>query len=973
MKSFSLWLSLLLLPLVGFNQDYGFVRITAEDGLPSNECYDLLQDQHGFIWIATDRGLSRYDGQSFKNFSVKDGLLDNLITQLRLDPDGRLWCNNFRRGLTVFDSGRFSSPEWMSFLGEEVSLINDFVLTRDGSVHVGFEYSSDSIQPLVFASVSESGVEKKVRWPADSGHFVLPVIIGDQHIIGYAHGGPHSPLYVRDTDRSTPLNIYPNGMKKHRAAIHREMGLYFASGQTLYHIRDGTVVDSILLEGEILDAIETDSRNRLWVGTAGRGAYVFPNGDLAMPPERALDGKSVTSVMEDRNGDLWFSTLEEGVFYLPYERIRVYEKLDQQKAVTIQKAALGPADLWLAFRHGQLYKIPLDTSVIEFQHAGNYDYIYDMAVDTRGQLILGCGNPERKSGHDPVVKPMEVSSVQVLKDSSLLFSLTNGGLFKERGSESEVKVPAGQELPRIYVMESHPDGSIWLGGLGGLYRFADEQLQSMQGDYDLFSSRVTTIATTLDMTLVGLSGNGLIVVMAEDTLHLHSGNVLFNDFINAVEPWEDYAFIASSGGIDLLDLSRLPQDLHARHLGAEMGLPGNKVNDLLVARDSLWVFSDAGMVIIPLSDILTRQSCAPSVYYPSILVNGKAAQPEALSQLKYDQNNVQIRFQPIHHKNASSVQSFYRLLGSNDSSWQPTNEKLLNLVNLSPGDYRLEMKVTGGFEGGVVHEALKIHVSAPYWQRWYFISGISVLALLAVSLLALWRIRSVQRSARLEAEVVRLTQKSLRAQMNPHFIYNSMNAIQQFIVTHDMNASLHYLGKLGQLMRSVFRNSSEELIPLENEVTSLQCYVELEQARYPGRIQFSSVIDPGLNECLIPPLILQPFIENAIIHGILPREEGGNIKLSAVRHEKFIELKVQDDGIGMEESELIRKRKEAALRNAGHERPRNVSGLKVTRLRIDEHVLKYGMKPHFKALDLKQQGESGTQVSFRLPLLQKDQ
>ena len=153
-----------------------------------------------------------------------------------------------------------------------------------------------------------------------------------------------------------------------------------------------------------------------------------------------------------------------------------------------------------------------------------------------------------------------------------------------------------------------------------------------------------------------------------------------------------------------------------------------------------------------------------------------------------------------------------------------------------------------------------------------------------------------------EQRSVTLEQRLLRSQMNPHFIFNSLASIQNFVVNHKANEASIYLSRFSQLVRNILDNSTEEYVPLQKEIETIRHYLELQQVRYAGQFTYNLMVDEKIDEetMMIPPMLAQPFIENSIEHGIRHKDTTGHIEIRFRLEDNLIRFEVEDDGIGRE-------------------------------------------------------------------------
>jgi sensor histidine kinase YesM len=211
-------------------------------------------------------------------------------------------------------------------------------------------------------------------------------------------------------------------------------------------------------------------------------------------------------------------------------------------------------------------------------------------------------------------------------------------------------------------------------------------------------------------------------------------------------------------------------------------------------------------------------------------------------------------------------------------------------------------------------------------RNYYFMAGLIILMIMFGGMTALY-LR--QNRMRARQKTVELEQKSLRAQMNPHFIFNSLNSIQNFFLKNEDEKANEYLADFGELMRNILDNSNRQRITISEEIKTLELYLSLEELRLEGKFSYEIEIDEQLDvyQLCIPPLIIQPFVENAIWHGILPKKTMGSVKVSLHQvSDNLVQCKIEDDGIGVEKSKTLKQ---------GQQRKRESRGMNITRERLN--------------------------------------
>jgi sensor histidine kinase YesM len=295
------------------------------------------------------------------------------------------------------------------------------------------------------------------------------------------------------------------------------------------------------------------------------------------------------------------------------------------------------------------------------------------------------------------------------------------------------------------------------------------------------------------------------------------------------------------------------------------------------------------------------------------------------------------------------------------------NEGVVNLVSLSPGKYVLQ--VTGSNDSGVMNtkgDLLYITILPPFYQTWWF-RLLVVFGIFAIFyMIQRMRIQRIKREEHLKTEfnkqLAQAETKALRAQMNPHFIFNSLNSINSFVIDQKHEIASDYLIKFSKLIRLILDNSRSDMISIDKELETLKLYVLLESARFDNKFTCTYQVagDVNINSIMIPPMLLQPFVENAIWHGLMQKEGPGTIAIDIKKaDEEYLNISITDDGIGRE------KAAELKSKSATHKS----HGLKVTALRIDMMNKLNSTGAKVEIVDLKdEQGEAtGTRVELIIP------
>lgn len=327
-------------------------------------------------------------------------------------------------------------------------------------------------------------------------------------------------------------------------------------------------------------------------------------------------------------------------------------------------------------------------------------------------------------------------------------------------------------------------------------------------------------------------------------------------------------------------------------------------------------------------------------------------------ELQYNQNFFSIEFGLISYFKDSPVDFQYILEGL-DEDWQKAGKRTyLSYTNLKGGNYTLRIKSENANE-----LAIPIKIDTPYWKTWWFYSLI-ILTIIGLGLLAhLYRLRQIKKQERIKADynkkINQLEIKALRAQMNPHFLFNSLNSIRYYILNEENENASDYITKFSKLLRLILNNSRQNQISLHDELHALEIYIDFEQMRFDNKFTYEINIEPGFNpnDIQIQPLTIQPFVENAIWHGLMPKKEKGHLKVNVSKQKDEIIIVVEDNGIGRQKAKELEK--------SGLEESKSF-GLKITEDRMNLMESIRGKKSDFKIVDLfENKHPAGTKVIIK--------
>lgn len=892
-------------------------QFTFEDGLPSMEVYHVLQDNRGFVWMCTSYGVVRYNGYGFKHFTVKDGLPDNTIFDAFEDKHERIWFTSFSGALSYFDDDTIKSYRYNSQLFGKMP--SSPVILKKGFYVDSLNTVYNSVRNAGLIRVDSLGMAHKTKrrgavevYQVDDKLMVSAVgIRKPDSLFSYVPGFVDS-LSTDDLPDAGFDNSFILAEKwRGKLLILNARNLFVSDGQKWQYKK---LPFQVIWSGVYQD--------RLWLGTRN-GILIFETDDLS-EYEHFLEGKAITSVMQDREGSFWLSTLKSGVYYMPNYAIRYMSAEDDLYYEGVVKLAPdGDGGIWLGYRKGSVSY--LKKGKIRHIHLpiGASEGVLNLHYDASKQILwvvtdLHVFSVDRNYQIDELTthyyKQLSAKEVLAFPDSLVLAS--RSGLLAYK-SDSLYRILDENDRLRERVTQlfyDAPDSILYMSTLSSLWRFKNGLFVDLGAVIPSLQVRVNDmIRLNREWLVLGTNGRGLVFYNTETQviIPVNQDSGLRDEKINCLQAQSDSTlWIGTNNGLHKLHLgdlrrSRFPLSFFSTH----NGLPGQEVKDIVIAHDdSVIVATNRGLVVAA-DSAFKRNEVAPKVYIEEFFVQDHQFPLKRYHQVAHDKSLLRIRYAALSYRKDQGNHYRYRLLGL-DSTWTYTHLREIQFSTLPPGEY--EFQVHACNESGVwSHDpaVLKFEVRGPFYFSWWFLIPSMIVITILFYVLYRIRIKEIERRNQLLNSIQNYKQQILRQQMNPHFIFNTLNSIQYYLLDEDIHASISYLSKFAKLMRMILDNSRETSIPIEDEIRALELYLELEALRFEEKLSYAIIIDPKINtmEWQIPSLLLQPFVENAIKHGLMHKKGPGHVKVELRQEDERIVCRIEDDGVGREQAAKIRK------------------------------------------------------------------
>lgn len=973
-------------------QQYNIKNYSVWDGLAQSQVYDVIEDTQGNIWMATwGGGISKFDGINFHTISKANGLGSNYVESLHRDEE-TIWIGT-KAGLTEYNGKSFKS---YYLLPDSVPVrVHDATTDAQGKVWVATESGLYTFFNSRFEQITDNetwcviAANNDIWYGTDQGLHV----IREGKEVTYTRDDGLSYRKVRalafDMDGNLLVGTYGGGLDKwdgvkftqlYSDAIVHGIELDEAGNIWLATLRNGAIrlnvsdsTASVINETEgiannHIRCVMQDSWGNVWIGSSGGGISKYMGQTFVHYTERnGLADNYVYSVLEDSLGRLWMGTGSKGISRLDssgWTYLNADSGFFNVKSKAIFEDSKG--NIWLGTEGKGIVRYNDSTFRVFTGNDGLSDpWIWKIDEDSKGRIWVATAG----------------GGISILEfDTTDQVTITT--ILKSDGLVSN-------ELRNLHI---DTNDVAWYGsddaGMG--YVRLDSNGLVTQAVPGIESNNIVSIAEdSFGYLWVGTAGDGVSrISIYEKRPEVHrftqeDGLASNGVFLIAFDS-DQNLWVGTEKGIDLISLDIERNISSVKHFGQAEGFVGVETCRNAVELDrngNLWFGTINGLTRY--NPNKQKSNAVP----PKISITGISLFYQQLEQtdyancigawgnqvkdivMPYNQNHLGFEFFGVNHSNPTRVQYQWKLAGY-DEGWTPVNQRTnTNYSNLQPGSYTFMVRSCN--EDGVWNSkpaTISFTILPPYWQTWWFRLAVVAGSILVLVLIFNWRLRAyrakskrIRERLKLEKEMVQLEQKALRLQMNPHFIFNSLNSIQGLITKKDEKSARFFLAKFSKLMRQILENSREATITLEDEMATLENYMALEQFSKGESFDYEILLGEGVHPELIdvPPMMIQPFIENAIIHGLKNIEHKGRIKVRFELAENHLACTITDNGIG---------RKKAAENKAQQEARHKSTALIVTQERLDRLSTEFNHES-LSIIDLEDDTGSslGTKVVIRIP------
>ncbi|WP_047549037.1 two-component regulator propeller domain-containing protein [Psychroserpens sp. Hel_I_66] len=973
--------------------------LTLEDGLPQSQVYAIDQDKKGYVWIGTQGGgLARFDGENFKVFNENSGLVSNYVNAISTQND-TLFIGT-KLGLSVKIKNTFintQTPEINRIYRYENQI---YILTNKGvylvnedlnvtKINVHIELDNNQINDLLFFEdhfwlASQNGLWKiksllnppKNTEKLENGDFKS--IVGfEEKIVASTFNDGTIIFESKDFDNQIlirePLRINNSTLIKDQIWIATQHdGISVIDTKTLFESIALNTSNGLSVPG--VKQIFEDKQGNIWIATSGGGLYkYFQNSFKHFNTETGLNGNRIYAV-HAVNSKVWISNSEAGLIRIDdfgVNDIEIPEAFSEVKIKTITSDNDG--NIWAGSDgRGLLFKGKTIVDSVAVDTLKNTITKIPLEVEKTKVLSTETGFPFDW-----------IRSVHAQNDTIWAATYSSGIVeFAYNPSNDSLRVyntySTAQGIEDLYIKQMVRDNKnrFWYATQNGHLGYLKNGKITHLGNILNQNVAINSIIFKNNTLYLGTAGKGIWwsndenfgsfkkLKGAKNSASQNIYQLIFDD--------QDYLWVGTERGVDKLELDKENVIKDAFFFGRNDGFLGIETCLNAVDKDKnghLWFGALYGLTEYQPTET-NQETEKPTLFLEDVKVEFKSidsldfsiwTNSNKILKLNPDQRQMSFTFKTVDIDHPNGVEYRYKLNSNNWSPWSKANTQDLPELNFGGHDFFVQSRNHRWIESEPLR--FSFFIESPLHKKIWFQGLLIAVAVLVLALLVYQYIKRLKRNnseekKRLELEnhLLTLEQKALRLQMNPHFIFNVLNGIKAMAPTkpEKMNETVN---SFATLLRETLVNSRKDAINLDQEIKTLRHYIEVEKlmAEKPFEYNIDLKLDLDPEEILIPPMLIQPFVENAIRHGILKGPRNGELYILFENTKDILKVTISDNGVGIFSSQQQKPKTD-----------HQSMALTVTKERLESISGKNALE--IKEIELKDGNIGGTTIVFKIPL-----
>ena len=915
----------LLFQICVYGQQYNFKNYSVENGLPYVQVFTIFQDSHGYLWSGGYGGLSKFNGKTFQNYSPKNGLANHYINTIAEDKNHHLIVGTID-GLSIFENNIFRNYTVKDGLPSKN--ITTVCCDYTGKVWIGTKKGLCTFEKgkfKIYGALKSESINC-IYATSQNGLWV-----GTNNGLYSIFNGQLSHFATTDGLADNMVNCISQKLTSKELFIGTKNGLSVFNTSTRkfqnYHVINGLLDEDITVlantsegliwigsksglinfDGKVFEyfsirqdnnsnnirSLIVDYENNLWIGTHN-GLFKFRDKSFSsFTKQEGLGGSYIWQILKDKEKNIWLTTENNGVFKYVNGYFKNYSKKEGLLSSNVTSAVLdNDGQLWFGTNRG-ISKFNNGTFAnLSYENNFKLDvHINCLFKDSKGNIWAGCQNGLYK----------------LAKQNHYYIS-------------TYYKLPTSVADYEVWTINEDLNGNIWSGtNLAGLFKLEKNQFinqnsiinTNIESAFEIeFDSTGVMYVATLNGVLIYNSKLKVCKTISEK-------DGLASELVYSLKISNDrnYLWAGTNQGVSKINISKLNKNIfEITSYNKADGFEGVECNAHGIYEDefsNVWFGTVNGLIKYSPYEFKINDELSKTTISKIQLAFSDTLLADS-SKLPYNLNNITFYVDGISLTNPNKVLYTYKLEGF-DKSYSPSTEiNFAKYDNLPAGKYTFKVKSCNS-EGiwNIEPTTFYFEIKAAFYKTGWFTFALLLLGIGIIFSVFKIRLHQVKRKQKAEfdtqVEVSKAELKALRAQMNPHFVFNSLNSIQHYILNSKGDEAVRYLNKFAKLIRIILNNSEKPTVTINEDIEAITLYLELEKMRFENKfnysIRVSESIDGDYDE--IPPMLIQPYLENAILHGINPKEGMGQIDVEINLVGTYIKISLIDNGIGREKSKSM--------------------------------------------------------------------
>ncbi|WP_133610426.1 sensor histidine kinase [Flavobacterium cheniae] len=894
---------LLLFSQFTFGQNPYYYSIDRTNGLPSNSVYDIFQDSKGFMWFATGKGLCRYDGSVFKTFTsdIQTSKSGSCINE---DSFGRIWYINFDGYLYYVENGELKNlPQKESVGYIKFGIIEDkLFLIQTKSVAV---YDLKTLQLVYTYHLKDEYI--RATYTSNSKFYFV-----GEHIyeIDYPNKIKTYPL-TEDFRKTLEVPIIQE-LNNEFFVVSKFSNYYYTYKENQLSKKKFNSSFDFIQNLAIID-------NAPWLCT--------PNGIIKYENEKAttyFSDFNVSYIFKDKQQNYWISTVNSGLLFIQdfknnfiplSPKPTVFSSYDNQ--------------LLIGTENDLIFGLQLNDLSVNTVYKNNSNHPINQIIGNEKEKNIYFTSSKFKILNNQNIvsneKSFAVKDIKKIDDTYYSFAASGiCGLFKVSDKKSKwdslhnKNLNAPSNFNESALIKSNGKSTAFNPENNCIYYATNMGLKFVNSNgvneikfqnktlyvTNLQSYKNTVYALSTSEELYKIDSKNTVTKVSIFEKHLKERFTKFKIQENSI-------FIFTTNGIIEYNLIK---NNYRKILPLTSDL---EVTDVAIVKDQIYFATSKGIIVK--NKFKNKEFTKPELIINEIKVNGILYKENNLSELEYNQNDITVNFSVLSFIPNEKKSVLYKI---NDGNWNrlDADNKNLILSSLSPGDYNLFLKIDANYETKI--KQIDFKINKPFWLNTFFLIYMSLIIIALLYTFYKYQIQKIEKKNQLLLDKVNLEKnlnqsklKAIKSQMNPHFFYNALNTIQSYILSNDKKQAVSYLSKFSTLTRTILEMSEKENITLSEEIKTLGLYLDIEKARFDEDFSYEINIAYGIDieNIKIPSMLLQPYVENAVKHGLLHKKGEKKLTIDFERIFDSLKITIDDNGIGRQKSAELN-----AIKNKDH-------------------------------------------------------